>query len=75
MSNRTVEAQKRILLLLLESEMGVNACTKQTSSDKKFADDVLKNLRIGNLIQQSKTEKHKQKKIPSLTPLGIKLVS
>jgi DNA-binding HxlR family transcriptional regulator len=73
MNNRAVQAYMKILCLLLEGEMGVNAIQKQTSSDKKFAEIILKNLRKSKLVQESKDKKHKQKKNQSLTALGVEL--
>jgi len=73
MNNRTVEAYKKILRSLLMGKMGVNAVLKQTSSDKKFAENILNSLIKGKLVEQFKDEKHKQKKNQSLTTVGFEL--
>ena len=73
MSNRTVDAQKKILLLLSGSQMSVNALQKQTSSDKYFFEQVLKSLKKGQLTEEHKDKKHKQKKNQTLTEFGKEL--
>lgn len=53
--------------------MSVNTLQKQTSSDKYFFEKVLKELKKGQLIQEHKDKKHKQKKNQTLTEFGKEL--
>jgi DNA-binding MarR family transcriptional regulator len=70
MYNRLVITCIHILRLLLNNNTNVNTIIKQTSSDRTHVHRAIKTLERAQLILETKTPAHRQKKIKRLTSLG-----
>jgi len=74
--NRLVDYSMRILSMLSRGATNVNQIIKQTSSDRTYVIEVIKNLQREKIIEESNyttNRKHKQAKPKRLTYLGQEL--
>lgn len=72
-TSRLVDTSMTILRLLLHNSINVNSIIKQTSSDRSYVSKVIKTLQKEDIIEETKSPTHKQKKIKQLTRVGREL--
>ncbi len=72
-NNRLVLTYTKILNILYNKNLSVNDIIKQTSSDRTFVINALKELEKVDFINTLQSKSHRQKKVKQLTKLGYEL--